>query len=943
MRRKHVIAVAGFVLLAVVGLVAVLSIAVDVDRYRARVQATLAEHLGRDVSLGRMHLSVAPFGLRVENAVIGDDPAFQTGRPFAQAEMLYVSPRPWSLLRGRLELRSVELRRPVIELVRNAAGAWNTATLGRDGAGASRTPLTLHRLVVTGGEIAVTDRVRRDRLAEARAAPTGGRMVYHNIDLQISDYASGRPFAVVLAATLPGTGTQRLAIRGTVGPIVEDHIAMTPFEGAAEFKQVSYSGLHRFLEIEALDDTDALISGSANIRSRDGRWSSKGSLGLEQPRARGLTLGYPIVAAFDVEHDSASEVLTIRSATLRLDRTPLSIEGSVNLRPDTPTLDVHVTASDVSLAEVARLASAFGVAFGAGTRAEGRLKADVHARGPANRPALDGQLRLRDVVVSGTDIPRPVRTQAVELSLTPDEIRSNQFSLTTNGTSLDARFTLSRYATATPALDASVRTAGADVGDVLNIARAWGVGAAEGMSGTGRLTLDVRAVGPTDDPTFTGSGTVADASLKAPSIAQPLRIRRASLAFASNAARVENFSASIGKTSAEGRVTVRNFTAPQVDFDVTADRIDVTDMQAVLQPARGPQPPTEPQRRAKQRAAEEGLLLRTAGSGRLRVGSITYGQLVLDNVQTTAALDCGLIRLDPLTAGLFGGRHRGSIVIDARRTPSAVTMSSDLEQVDANRLATAVADIRDVIYGALASVIRVNFSTDGVANIARSLNGTLALNMPKGRIASMDLMNEVATVAQFLGAQRSTERGTAVTGLKGSFKVTNGLARTDDLAASVEGGRLGASGSVNLVNQALNLRTTVVLSRDISRQVGGVDVGGYMATVLANRQGELVVPMLVTGTLQQPRFAPDVERIAEMKLRNLVPGLSDPMRLGTGILSEDLLGAIAGGKPPVKKDQKEPATTKPEPKAPAQQLEDALEQLLGGYGKPRPKPTPPRK
>ena len=80
-----------------------------------------------------MHLSIVPFGVRVENVAIAEDAGFPTGRPFAQANELYVSLRLLPLLRGQVEVRAFELRQPAIELVHNADGAWNFATLGGSG------------------------------------------------------------------------------------------------------------------------------------------------------------------------------------------------------------------------------------------------------------------------------------------------------------------------------------------------------------------------------------------------------------------------------------------------------------------------------------------------------------------------------------------------------------------------------------------------------------------------------------------------------------------------------------------------------------------------------------------------------------------------------------------------------------------------------------------
>jgi hypothetical protein len=43
---------------------------------------------------------------------------------------------------------------------------------------------------------------------------------------------------------------------------------------------------------------------------------------------------------------------------------------------------------------------------------------------------------------------------------------------------------------------------------------------------------------------------------------------------------------------------------------------------------------------------------------------------------------------------------------------------------------------------------------------------------------------------------------------------------------------------------------------------------------------------VVTGTFQSPQFAPDIERVARMKLENLVPTANDPTGLTKGILGQ---------------------------------------------------------
>jgi len=49
-------------------------------------------------------------------------------------------------------------------------------------------------------------------------------------------------------------------------------------------------------------------------------------------------------------------------------------------------------------------------------------------------------------------------------------------------------------------------------------------------------------------------------------------------------------------------------------------------------------------------------------------------------------------------------------------------------------------------------------------------------------------------------------------------------------------------------------------------------VGGYLNTALANKNGELVLPVIVTGTTNHPKVAPDIQQIAKMKLSGLLNG-----------------------------------------------------------------------
>jgi hypothetical protein len=104
-----------------------------------------------------------------------------------------------------------------------------------------------------------------------------------------------------------------------------------------------------------------------------------------------------------------------------------------------------------------------------------------------------------------------------------------------------------------------------------------------------------------------------------------------------------------------------------------------------------------------------------------------------------------------------------------------------------------------------------------------------------------------------------------------------------------------------------------------------------MQTALANNQGELVVPALVTGTFSNPHFAPDVQQIAQMKVKGLIPNLSNPSSM-TGTL-QNLLGGAKNPAPAAQSGQQQNQ----------QPQQNPVDQLMGIFGKKKKQDQPPPK
>lgn len=729
MRRLGI--VVGIILgILIVGLVVFVA-TFDVNRYRGPIQSQLQQRLVRNVSLGDMHLNLFPPRFRVRNLAITDDPAFATGKPFVQAQQLDVSVRLIPLLKGNVEIDSLELQRPSVELIKNQQGIWNFSSLGgappssapggqqpapgrqqpppggpTEPAAPSARQFSLAKLAISDGQVALTDL----QAGQPRA-------LYDHIDASVLDFAPDKPFSFDAAAHLPGQGTQEIRLQGQGGPIVRDQPAATPLHGTLDLKQVEIASLRKFLNSPALTTADGVLSGQTKISSESGALAAAGRMNLQNAQVSGRILGYPITADYDLRDDLATDMITIRNTTLTLGSTPILVSGTVNTKPTPAQVDIRLRAANVSITEAAKLAAASGVGLAPGATVTGNVSADMQARGAANKPALSGSISGRDVQISGKDIPQPVKVKSINLMLTPAEIHSDNFNVTSGNTTLAAQFTLRQYLSKSPLVDARFRASDAALPEILSMAKAYGVTALNEISGAGTLNMDMRATGP----------------------------------------------------------------------------------------------------------------MRALSS----------------------------------------------------------------------------------------------------ADVVGALNGTIGLKFNNMRYSGVDVGYQLASIGGFLSPNEKDQGYTNISRMTGDIVVKNGVAQTSNLLALLDIGNVGASGTANLVDQALNLRVTAVLSKDFSQRVGGTGIGGYMNTALANIQGELVIPAIVTGTFQNPKFAPDLQKVAQMKLKGLLPSAENPQGGVAGIL-----GGLLGQKKTDQTQQQQPQQQQPQQPNPVQQLID----IFGGKKKQQEQP-----
>jgi uncharacterized protein involved in outer membrane biogenesis len=118
-RRLLLFAAAALALAALVAALA-LPVLVDADRYRGTIERHARQALGRDVRLGRLGLSLVPFGVRVAGLEIGARPG-GGGESLLTAGNVRIGARLLPLLRRQLVVTSISVASPRAVVERGAS------------------------------------------------------------------------------------------------------------------------------------------------------------------------------------------------------------------------------------------------------------------------------------------------------------------------------------------------------------------------------------------------------------------------------------------------------------------------------------------------------------------------------------------------------------------------------------------------------------------------------------------------------------------------------------------------------------------------------------------------------------------------------------------------------------------------------------------------------
>jgi hypothetical protein len=774
---------------------------VNVNRYRGRVAGAISRALGRQVTVSNIELKILPRpGVVLYNFVAADDPTYGA-EPMLRADTVTAYLRLTSLWRGRLEIGTLDLDNPSLNLVRSPQGHWNIEELVERASQTNPAP---------------TGKVRpeaRPRFPYVEAS--SGRINFKLGEVKKAFTFTDADFALWLESeTQWGIRIDAKPVRTDVN--VSDTGTLT-LEGRFQ-RAPNVRDTPVYLKLNYSDGPLGQLSKLIYGRDRGWRGTVRGSAILTgTPASASVTLDAQVsdFRRYDIATGEALRLRTHCTGTyssagdslydVRCE-SPVG-SGIVRVRGDAQNwgaggydLDIateHIPAERLvafarhakkdlpaDLTATGEVGGVFTVRKSATTPAKwsggGQTSAlalhanvlkqdlqlgEVQFAVPSNEPSLSPKHKRAAhsiqpaITTAGLDLvikPFPVPLGAVSPATGSGELTADRYSLRINGA--------------------------AELRRLINLAQALGVGT-PGIGLEGSAQMDLQVAGGWmgfAEPYPSGKLQVSNATAELQGVSEPLVVDTASITLENQLIDITAFSAGFtkgGQLSGAASFPV-HCTSPDncvVQFDVRTQETSLARLNQLLNPAFSRQPWYHLLDIGRR---HEDAMSKLRAQGRFSVQRLGLGDVAASNVNGSLELSYGKLRIHELRADVLGGHEDGSWLADFTVSPPRFMGNGVVSKISMSQLATLMHD--SWATGNLDAEYSLTLSGSTTAKLLNSAGGSADFHWSAGALRHVVLDSRGAPMAF------STFSG-KVSLQDGTFTVTDGKMQSGGTKYAVTG------------------------------------------------------------------------------------------------------------------------------------------------------------
>ncbi len=237
---------------------------------------------------------------------------------------------------------------------------------------------------------------------------------------------------------------------------------------------------------------------------------------------------------------------------------------------------------------------------------------------------------------------------------------------------------------------------------------------------------------------------------------------------------------------------------------------------------------------------------------RLAANAILYRNVRIGRSEITASLRKGVLDARLKKMAFYNGAASGRLVLDGSGKRPLIRGSLNAQGLDGERLLRDFAAMKS-LRGTLDVVLSLAASGRSQREMVSTLRGDAKVKFANGAIRGINIARLVRTVKTAIvnGWKKAPREKTDFAELSASFRIADGLARTNDLKMLGPLVRLSGTGEADLLRRKLDFRIEPKIVATLKGQGGKEQLSG------------LPVPIIVKGPWDNPKIYPDIKGILD--------------------------------------------------------------------------------
>jgi uncharacterized protein involved in outer membrane biogenesis len=311
--------------------------------------------------------------------------------------------------------------------------------------------------------------------------------------------------------------------------------------------------------------------------------------------------------------------------------------------------------------------------------------------------------------------------------------------------------------------------------------------------------------------------------------------------------------AKVDDSQINANLGVTQFSNPVFNFDVRVDKLD-----ADRYITKSDQPTAK---NSGDTPIDLSALKKLNAAGQAKIGWLKLANVKTENVDIGLKANGGQVNVQPFSANLYNGNMNGSLIVDARSTPS-ITFKQTMKHVAVGPLMVDAIN-NDMLSGTGTVIVDVSTQGNTVNNLKKALQGNASLNLADGALKGVDIAGGIRDLKSKINvfkdknaAASDKTKKTDFSELTATFAIKNGVAHNDDLAMKAPILRLAkgdSKGDIDIGNQTINYTAKPTVVKSLKGQ-GGAE--------LDSLEG-VGIPLKISGTFSAPKFNLDYTAVAK--------------------------------------------------------------------------------